>query len=96
MIIPIHSAEYEFAKNISNIDKAIETLNLNDYLIGYDTKNQTWETYGNSYWPKHIFIDKEGFIRYEQPGYGTLEEFEEAISDILDIPYNNNEPHKAE
>lgn len=94
VIIPIHSAEYEFAKNISNIDKAIVTLNLNDYLIGYDTKNHTWETYGNSYWPKHIFIDKEGFVRYEQPGYSTLEEFEEAISDILDIPYNNNEPHK--
>ncbi|MDQ6723854.1 MAG: redoxin family protein [Thermoproteota archaeon] len=94
MIIPIHSAEYEFARNISNIDRAMSTLNLNEYLVGYDTKNQTWETYGNSYWPKHIFIDKEGFIRYEHPGYGKLNEFEEALSDLLDLPFNNNEPQK--
>ncbi len=90
-IISIHSSEYEFAKNVKNIERAISSLNLNDYLIGLDTKNRTWEVYGNSYWPKHIFIDKEGFIRYEQPGYGHLNEFEDALSDLLDLPQNNRE-----
>ena len=91
VVIPIHSSEYEFARNITNIEKAIATLSLDKYLIGFDTKNQTWEAYGNSYWPKHIFIDKEGFVRYEQPGYGMLKEFEDALSDLLDLPYNSNE-----
>ena len=91
VVIPIHSSEYEFARNITNIEMAIATLNLDEYLIGFDTKNQTWEAYGNSFWPKHIFIDKEGFVRYEQPGYGMLKEFEEALSDLLDLSYNSNE-----
>jgi thiol-disulfide isomerase/thioredoxin len=88
-IISIHSAEYEFAKDIANIEKAITELNLNKYLIGFDIKNKTWESYGNSYWPKHIFVDKQGFIRYEHPGYGTSKSFEEAIQDLLDIPYKD-------
>jgi thiol-disulfide isomerase/thioredoxin len=91
VVIPIHSSEYEFARNITNIENAIATLNLDKYLIGFDTKNQTWEAYGNSYLPKHKFIDKEGFVRYEQPGYGMLKEFEDALSDLLDLPYNSNE-----
>lgn len=88
-IISIHSAEYEFAKNIANIQKAILALDLKDYLTGFDFKNKTWELYGNSYWPKHILIDKQGFIRYEHPGYGTLKDFDEAILDLLDITNNN-------
>jgi thiol-disulfide isomerase/thioredoxin len=91
VIIQIHSSEYEFGTNPSNIRKAISALNLNDYIIGFDTKNKTWEAYGNSYWPKHILIDRDGFVRYEHPGYGIMEEFEESISDLLDIPYSNEE-----
>ena len=89
VILPIHSAEYEFAKDGANIEKAIVTLNLKGYSIGFDTKNKTWEKYGNSYWPKHIFIDKEGFVRYEHPGFGPLKDFEEPLCDLLDIPYSS-------
>ena len=96
IIISIHSAEYDFARNITNIEKAILTLNLNPYLTGFDIKNKTWETYGNSYWPKHILIDKDGFVRYEQPGYGQLIDFEEAISDILEKPHNKNQDKEEE
>jgi hypothetical protein len=91
IVIPIHSAEYEFAKDVNNTKRAISALGLDDYVIGFDTRNKTWEEYGNSYWPKHVLIDREGFVRYEHPGYGTLSEFEEAISDLLDIPYSKDE-----
>ncbi len=94
VIIPIHSSEYEFAKDTTNIKKALSVLNLSKYLIGFDTKNKTWEEYGNSYWPKHILIDREGFVRYEHPGYGIPSEFEGPISDLLDIPFNSNEGHR--
>jgi len=94
VIIPIHSSEYEFAKHTDNIKKALSALNLNGYLTGFDTKNKTWEEYGNSYWPKHVLIDREGFVRYEHPGYGTLNEFEESISELLEIPFNSDEEHR--
>ena len=91
IVIPIHSSEYEFAKHVNNTKRAISVLGLDGYVTGFDTKNKTWEEYGNSYWPKHVLIDREGFVRYEHPGYGTPSEFEEAISDLLDIPYSNEE-----
>lgn len=100
MVIGIHSAEYDFAKNIENIQRALQSLKLDNYLTGFDTKNKTWESYGNSYWPKHILIDKDGFVRYEHPGYGKLSDFEEAVCDLLDLPFTaqnmaNNELNKA-
>ena len=55
IIISIHSAEYDFARNITNIEKAILTLNLNICLTGFDIKNKTWENIWKfSIWHKHI------------------------------------------
>ncbi|TVP40705.1 redoxin family protein [Candidatus Nitrosocosmicus arcticus] len=89
VVIGIHSAEYEFAKNTANIKRALMELGVDEYLTGYDTNNKTWEVYGNSYWPKHILVDRDGFVRYEHPGYGTFDDFEEALTDLLDLPYSN-------
>lgn len=91
VVFGIHSAEYEFAKNIENIGKALKEFGLDEEVTGYDTNNKTWEAYGNSYWPKHILIDRDGFIRYEHPGYGTLDDFEEALADLLDLPFSKPE-----
>jgi thiol-disulfide isomerase/thioredoxin len=93
VVCGIHSAEYEFAKNITNIEKALKEFGLDGDgdVTGYDTNNKTWEVYGNSYWPKHILIDSDGFVRYEHPGYGTFDDFEEALADLLDLPFSNRE-----
>jgi thiol-disulfide isomerase/thioredoxin len=89
VVVGIHSAEYDFAKNITNVERALQELELNEYITGYDTNNKTWEAYGNSYWPKHILIDRDGFVRYEHPGYGTFDDFREALNDLLDLPYSD-------
>jgi hypothetical protein len=52
--------------------------------VALDTSNRTWEAYGNVYWPKHILIDHNSFIRYEHAGYGTIEEFEKAVVELLE------------
>jgi hypothetical protein len=36
------------------------------------------------YWPKHILIDHNRFIRYEHAGYGGIEDFENAIVELLE------------
>jgi thiol-disulfide isomerase/thioredoxin len=89
VVFGIHSAEYEFAKKVDNIRVALKELGIDEYVTGYDTNNKTWEVYGNSYWPKHILIDRDGFVRYEHPGYGSVDDFEEALADLLEIPYSN-------
>ncbi|HKR74831.1 MAG TPA: redoxin family protein [Candidatus Nitrosocosmicus sp.] len=85
-VIGIHSAEYDFAKKEENITKALKIYGLDDSITGFDVNNKTWELYGNSYWPKHILIDKDGFVRYEHPGYGLVNDFDDALADLLDIP----------
>ncbi|MDF0679964.1 MAG: redoxin family protein [Candidatus Nitrosocosmicus sp.] len=91
VVFGIHSAEYEFAKNIVNIEKALKEFGAEKEVTGYDNNNKTWEVYGNSYWPKHILIDRDGFVRYEHPGYGTFDDFEEALNDLLDLPFPDPE-----
>ncbi len=91
VVFGIHSAEYEFAKNTSHIRMASKEFGLDEDVTGYDINNKTWEVYGNSYWPKHILIDRDGFVRYEHPGYGTFDDFEEALTDLLEIPFSNPE-----
>jgi thiol-disulfide isomerase/thioredoxin len=75
-VIQAHSTEYEFASDIQNIHKALSRYNVNNIPVAFDTNNKTWEAYGNMYWPKHVLIDHNGFIRYEHAGYGAIEEFE--------------------
>lgn len=82
VVVGAHSAEYSFAVNSSNIKKALARYKVN-FPIGLDTKNKTWEAYGNMYWPKHILIDANGFIRYEHVGYGSIAEFEDPIVELL-------------
>jgi len=82
VVVGAHSAEYHFATNISNIKRAFERYRV-DIPIALDTKNKTWEAYGNMYWPKHILIDSNGLIRYEHAGYGSIHEFEDAIIELL-------------
>ena len=83
-VIMAHSAEYEFAQDIINLRSAVKRYNIMTIPVGFDKYNKTWEAYGNTYWPKHILIDYNGFIRYEHAGYGYISEFEESIRELLE------------
>ncbi len=82
-VIQAHSAEYEFATRLENISRALERYDITEIPVGIDSKNKTWQAYGNMYWPKHILIDSNGFLRYEHAGYGNIEEFVEPILDLI-------------
>jgi hypothetical protein len=82
-VIQAHSAEYEFATKLENISRALERYDINEIPVGVDSKNKTWQAYGNMYWPKHILIDSNGFLRYEQAGYGSIDEFVEPIVELI-------------
>jgi thioredoxin family protein len=82
-VIQAHSAEYEFATRLENISRALERYDIAEIPVGIDSKNKTWQAYGNMYWPKHILIDSNGFLRYEHAGYGNIEEFVEPILDLI-------------
>lgn len=81
-VIQAHSSEYEFATDHANIRRAINTYGISE-PVAFDTKNKTWEAYGNMYWPKHVLIDHNGLIRYEHAGYGGISEFEDPVVELL-------------
>jgi hypothetical protein len=82
-VIQAHSAEYEFATKIEYISMALKRYDITEIPVGVDSDHKTWQAYGNMYWPKHILIDSNGFLRYEQAGYGGVEEFVEPIFDLI-------------
>jgi hypothetical protein len=81
-VIQAHSAEYHFATDQQNIRRALEMYGIVE-PVAFDTKNKVWEDYGNMYWPKHILIDRDGFIRYEHAGYGGIADFENPVVELL-------------
>ncbi len=81
-VIQAHSSEYQFATDPENVDRALQMYGISE-PVAYDTKNKTWEAFGNMYWPKHILIDHNGFIRYEHAGYGRIGDFEDAVIELL-------------
>lgn len=78
-VIQAHSAEYEFARLTENVLNALTYYNLDKIPVAIDSNNKTWEAYGNSYWPKHVLVDNNGFVRYEHAGYGNITDFEEQV-----------------
>ena len=82
-VIQAHSSEYKFATDHGNIKRALERYDI-DIPNAFDTNNKTWEAYGDMYWPKHVIIDHNGFIRYEHAGYGGIADFEDAIIELLE------------
>lgn len=82
-VVQAHSAEYHFATDHANIQRALARYNVT-LPVAFDTQNRTWEAYGNMYWPKHVIIDHNGFVRYEHAGYGDITEFEPAVVELLE------------
>ena len=82
-VVQAHSAEYHFATDHANIKRALSRYNINDVPVAFDINNKTWEAYGNMYWPKHVFVDHNGFVRYEHAGYGGMEDFEDVLVELL-------------
>jgi len=76
-VIQAHSSEYQFATEQNNIKRALARYDVTDIPVAFDVSNKTWDAYGNMYWPKHIFIDHNGLIRYEHAGYGGMDDFED-------------------
>jgi thiol-disulfide isomerase/thioredoxin len=83
-VIQAHSSEYNFAKDTRNIQRALVRYNINNIPVAFDINNRIWEAYGNMYWPKHVLIDHNGFVRYEHAGYGGIQDFESAVIELLE------------
>jgi thiol-disulfide isomerase/thioredoxin len=82
IIVGVHSPEYGFEKNTSNVRQAIRHYGV-DWPVALDPQMDTWNAYQNSYWPTEYLVDKKGIIRHTQPGEGGYADTEQAIRLLL-------------
>ena len=105
VIIGIHTPEFQFEHDQSNVRMAVSKYGLK-YPVALDNGYQTWIAFQNHFWPHKYLIDPEGVIRYEQIGEGRYEETEATIQKLLaergakaemamtSVPENGIEPRK--
>jgi cytochrome c biogenesis protein CcdA/thiol-disulfide isomerase/thioredoxin len=82
VIIGVHTPEFAFEKDISNVQKAVNDLGIS-YPVAIDNDRTIWKAYRNKYWPAHYFIDRTSLVRYKHFGEGGYEESERMIQALL-------------
>jgi cytochrome c biogenesis protein CcdA/thiol-disulfide isomerase/thioredoxin len=82
VIVGVHTPEFEFEKNTTNVSKAIRDLGV-DWPVVQDNDYLQWNAYGNQYWPAHYFIDAKGRVRYFHFGEGDYDVSEKVIQSLL-------------
>ncbi len=81
-IVGIHTPEFEFEKNINNVQAAVQQYGI-QYPVVLDSNYGTWDAYGNLYWPHEYLIDIAGYIVHDQVGEGNYDETEAEIQKLL-------------
>ena len=82
VIVGVHSPEFPFEKDASNVQRAIEQNGLR-YPIAQDNDLATWQAWGNQYWPAEYFIDAKGRVRYTHFGEGEYARNERVVRALL-------------
>lgn len=87
VIIGNHFPEFDRESVLSNLQQAVEELNI-PYPVAEDNLGNTWKAYNTHYWPSLYLIDKNGHIRYTHIGEGKYQETEDAIVTLLNEKEN--------
>jgi thiol-disulfide isomerase/thioredoxin len=82
VIVGVHSPEFDFEKNVGNIQNAIKHYDV-EWPVAVDSNMSTWNAYQNKYWPAEYLIDKDGKVRNVHFGEGEYDKTEGAIRALL-------------
>lgn len=82
VVIGVHTPEYGFEKNPGNLRAAVQRFGIT-YPVAQDNRYETWNAYGNRYWPALYLIDAQGRIVYQHFGEGNYDVTEAKIRELL-------------
>ncbi|HEY4357186.1 MAG TPA: cytochrome c biogenesis protein DipZ [Acidobacteriaceae bacterium] len=83
VIIGVHTPEFPFEKDESNVRKAVHDLGIT-YPVAMDNDYRIWRSVNNEYWPAHYFFDATGKLRFHHFGEGGYDESESWIRTLLE------------
>ncbi len=82
VIIGVHSPEFDFGKDPTNLESAIKRFGIT-YPVIADNDYEIWNSLANQYWPAKYLFDKNGILRAAHFGEGEYPEFEAFLQKIL-------------
>jgi thiol-disulfide isomerase/thioredoxin len=90
VVIGVHTPEFSFEFNLSNVTRSVKQMNI-DYPVVTDNNYEIWHSFNNNYWPALYLIDAKGSIRYQKFGEADYEEIEMQIQELLkDVSAENS------
>ena len=81
-IIGVHTPEFAFEHVPANVADALKRFNITHPVV-LDNEYQTWNAYGNQFWPHMYLVDIDGYIVYDHIGEGDYDVTEKAIQAAL-------------
>jgi len=84
VVVGVHTPEFPFEKVTTNVQDAINRYGIH-YPVAQDNEYQTWNNYGNQYWPAEYLIDQNGNVVYTHFGEGNYDHTENAIRQLLGL-----------
>ena len=83
VILGVHSPEFLFEQDISNVRRAVADNDLR-WPIVQDNEHATWDAFGVRFWPSKYLVDKNGIIQHKFFGEGGYDETEYWIRTLLE------------
>jgi thiol-disulfide isomerase/thioredoxin len=82
VVIGVHTPEFSFEKNPSNVRSAVKDMRV-DYPVAIDSDYVIWRAFNNNYWPALYFVDAQGRVRHQQFGEGAYDQSEMVVQQLL-------------
>jgi cytochrome c biogenesis protein CcdA/thiol-disulfide isomerase/thioredoxin len=82
VIIGIHTPEFAFEHEQSNVVAALKQFGIT-YPVLLDNEYQTWNKFGNQFWPREYLVDIDGYVVHDHAGEGEYDVTEKAIQAAL-------------
>jgi thiol-disulfide isomerase/thioredoxin len=82
VVIGIHTPEFAFEHKEAAVQKALDGYGVT-FPVVLDNQYQTWQAYGNRYWPRRYLIAQDGVVVFDHVGEGAYEETEALIKKYL-------------
>jgi thiol-disulfide isomerase/thioredoxin len=82
VVVGVHTPEFPFERSTANVQAALKRHGIT-YPVAQDNASQTWNAYGNQYWPAQYIIDQNGKIVFQHDGEGQYEQMDRTIARLL-------------
>jgi thiol-disulfide isomerase/thioredoxin len=82
VVVGVHTPEFPFERSASNVQAALKRHGIT-YPVAPDNDSQTWNAFGNQYWPSQYIVDQSGKIVFHHDGEGQYDQIDRTIARLL-------------